>query len=162
MPDLLQSAKLFEVGAKLQTASSCMSKCAQGLELDEKDRDILKWAGNFLARVDWTSELEAEAGDGGGLTVSATNTRPKFYASLLKIGPKFSEVGIDPEEKIYEFLKSVYSLLISGGTNGTKIPTARLELVSELLHTLSQNIMVELSNNMLPRRRALLSVGESF
>jgi len=162
MPDLLQSAKLFEVGAKLQTASSCMSKCAQGLELDEKDREILKWAGSFLAQVDWTSEIGVETGDGGGLSVSATNTRPKFYASLLKIGPKFSEVGITPEKNIYKFLKSVYSLLISGGTNGTKIPTDQLELVSELLHTLSQNIMVDLSNNMLPTRHTLLSVGESF
>lgn len=162
MPDLLQSAKLFEVGAKLQTASSCVDKFAQDVRLEEEDRDVLKWAGGFLARVDWTSEIESEAGEGGGLTVSATNTRPKFYASLLKIGPKFSEVGIDSEEKVYEFLKTVYRFLISGGTNGTNIPRVQLELVSELLHILSQNIIVDLSNNMLPERRTLLSVGESF
>ena len=162
MSDLLQSAKLFEVGAKLQTASSCVGKFAQGLDLEKKDRDVLKWAGGFLARVDWTSEIEAEAGGGGGLTVSATNTRPKFYASLLKIGPKFSKVGIDPEQKIYEFLKEVYRFLISGGTNGADIPPEQLKLVSELLHILSQNIMVDLSNNMLPARRTLLSIGESF
>ena len=162
MPDLLQSAKLFEVGVKLQTASNCISKCAQGLELDEKDRDILKWAGNFLAQVDWTSDIEVETSEGGGLTVSATNTRPKFYASLLKIGPKFLEAGIDSEKDTYEFLKSVYSLLMSGGTNGIVVNSSRLELVSELLHILSQNIMVDLSNNMLPLRPTLLSVGESF
>jgi len=162
MPDLLQSAKLFEVGAKLQTASSCIGKFAHGDALDENERDIFKWAGTFLARVDWTSEIQAEIGEGGGLTVSATNTRPKFYASLIKIGPKFSDVGIDSEEKVYEFLKAVYRLLMSGGVQETDISPDQLELVRELLHILSQNIMVELSNNMLPRRRALLTIGESF
>ena len=162
MPDLLQSAKLFEVGARLQTASSCVGKFAHGDKLDEKDQDMFKWAGSFLARVDWTSEIPAETGEGGGLTVSATNARPKFYASLIKIGPKFTEVGIDSEEKVYDFLKAVYRLLMSGGTQETDIPANRLELVRELLHLLSQNIMVDLSNNMLPRRRSLLSVGESF
>lgn len=162
MPDLLQSAKLFEVSTKLQTASSCVDKFAQGVELDQKEQDIFKWAGSFLARVDWTSEIPVESGAEGGLTVSATNTRPKFYASLIKIGPKFSEVGIDSEEKVYEFLKAVYKLLMSGGTQETDIPANRLELARELLHILSLNIMVDLSNNMLPRRRALLTIGESF
>ncbi|MFH1370612.1 MAG: hypothetical protein ABII09_04930 [Planctomycetota bacterium] len=162
MTDLLQSAKLFEIGAKLQTASSCVGKFARVRELDEKEQDIFKWAGSFLARVDWISEIQAESGEGGGLTVSATNARPKFYASLIEIGPKFSEVGIDSEEKVYEFLKTVYRFLMSGGTQGTDIPPSQLELVSDLLHILSQNIMVDLSNNMLPRRRTLLSIGESF
>lgn len=162
MPDLLQSAKLFEVGAKLQTASSCVGKFAQGLVLEEKDQNILKWAGGFLSRVDWTSEIDSEAGEVSGLTVSATNTRPKFYASLLKISPKFSKVGIDSEQEVYKFLKAVYSFLISGGTNVTSLTHDQLELVCELLHTLSQNIIVDLSNNMLPKRRSLLSIGESF
>lgn len=162
MPDLLQSAKLFEVGTKLQTASSCVGKFAHGDELDEKERDMFKWAGSFLARVDWTSEIPAETSEGGGLTVSATNARPKFYASLIKIGPKFTEIGIDSDEKIYDFLKAVYRLLMSGGAEDTDIPSDQLELVRELLHILSQNIMVDLSNNMLPRRRTLVSVGESF
>ena len=162
MPDLLQSAKLFEVSTKLQTASSCVDKFEQGVELDQKEQDIFKWTGSFLARVDWTSEIPVESGAEGGLTVSVTNTRPKFYASLMKIGPKFREVGIDSEQGVYEFLKTVYSFLLSGGTKQTDIPPERLELVRELLHILSLNIMVDLSNNMLPRRRALLTIGESF
>jgi len=162
MPDLLQSAKLFEVSTKLQTASSCVGKFAQGRKLDEKEQDIFKWAGSFLAQVDWTSEIQTESGVHGGLTVSATNARPKFYASLMKIGPKFRQVGIDSEEEVYQFLKAVYQLLLSGGTQQTDIPANRLYLACELLHTLSQNIMVDLSNNMLPRRRALLTIGESF
>lgn len=162
MPDLLQSAKLFEVSTRLQTASSCVAKFARGAGLDQKEQDIFKWAGSFLARVDWTSEIPVESGAEGGLTVSATNTRPKFYASLIKIGPKFRQVGIDSEQGIYKFLKTVYSFLLSGGTEPTDIPPERLELARELLHILSLNIMVDLSNNMLPRRRALLTIGESF
>jgi hypothetical protein len=161
MPDLLQSAKLFEVSTRLQTASSCIGKLAQGLELDERDQDIFKWVGTFLAQVDWTSGIEAESGVEGGLTVSATNARPKFYASLIKIGPKFRQVGVDSEEKVYQFLKAVYQLLMSGGTQSKDIPSERLELARELLHILSQNITVDLSNNMLPRRQVLVTIGES-
>jgi len=162
MPDLLQSARLFEVSTKLQTASSCMGKFAQGGKLDQKEQDIFKWAGSFLVQVDWTSEIQAESGADGGLTVSATNTRPKFYASLIKIGPKLQGVGIDSEEKVSQFLNNIYRLLISGGTEAVKIPSEQLELVRELLHILSLNIMVDLSNNMLPRRRTLSTIGESF
>ncbi|MCK4790995.1 MAG: hypothetical protein KAV87_45100 [Desulfobacteraceae bacterium] len=162
MPDLLQSAKLFEVSTRLQTASSCVNRFAKGTKLSPQEKNAFKWAGNFLAHVDWTSEIQAESGEEGGLTVSASNARPKFYASLFKIGPKLQQVGIDSEEKVHQFLKAVYQLLMSGGTQTTDIPSERLELVGELLHILSLNIMVELSNNMLPRRRTLLSVGESF
>ena len=162
MPDLLQSAKLFDVGTRLQTASSCVSKFAKGVTLDENEQGTFKWAGSFLAQVDWTSEIEAEPGEGGGLTVSATNTRPKFYASLLKIGPEFRKLGIDSEEEIGQFLSGIYRLLLSGGNERTELPYEQLRLASKLLHILSLNIMVDISNNMLPRRRALLSIGESF
>jgi hypothetical protein len=161
MPDLLQSAKLFEVSTKLQTASSCVVKFAQGRALDEKEQDIFKWAGSFLTQVDWTSKIKAESGVEGGLTVSATNARPKFYASLIKMGPKLRQVGMDSEEKVYQFLTAVYQFLLSGGAPSEPIPIERLELVRELLHTLSQNITVDLSNNMLPRRQVLVTIGES-
>ena len=162
MPDLLQSARLFEVSTKLQTASSCIGKFAQGGKLDQKEKDIFKWAGSFLVKVDWTSEIQAESGADGGLTVSATNTRPKFYSSLIKIGPKLQEIGIDSKEKISKFLNEIYRLLISGGTEAANISSEQLELVRELLHILSLNIMVDLSNNMLPRQRTLSTIGESF
>lgn len=162
MPDLLQSAKLFEISTKLQTASSCVGKFAQGLELGSEEQNVFRWAGSFLAQVDWASEIQAEGGAEGGLTVSATNARPKFYASLMKIGPKFRGIGISSDQKVCRFLNSVYRLLLSGGTEGTDLPNNQLELARELLHILSQSIMVELSNNMLPSRRTLLTIGESF
>jgi len=162
MPDLLQSAKLFEVSTRLQTASSSLGKIVKGLDLDEKESDIFRWAGSFLTQVDWTSEIHAQGSVDGGLTVSASNTRPKFYASLRKIGPKFRQIGIDSEKEVCKFLSVAYKLLLSGGTEPRDIPIPQIELMSELLHVLSQNIMVDLSNNMLPRRRSLLTIGESF
>jgi len=162
MPDLLQSARLFEVSTRLQTASSCVNKFAKGTKLNPQEEDAFKWAGNFLAHVDWTSEIPVESGVEGGLTVSASNARPKFYASLLKIGPELQELGIDSEKEVRAFLGAVYRLLMSGGTETANISSDRLELVGELLHILSLNIMVDLSNNMLPRRQALLTIGESF
>ena len=116
MADLLQTARLFEVGTRLQTAASNLMSVAQG---GAPDSSALRWAGDFLLRVDWTSGAAAKAGIDGGLAVSATNARPKFYASLVRIGPKFREVGIDSEEQIYSFLKAVYRFLQSGGS-GTK------------------------------------------
>jgi len=162
MPDLLQSAKLFEVSTRLQTASSCVNRFAKGTKLSPQEEDAFKWAGNFLAHVDWTSEIQTESGVEGGLTVSASNARPKFYASLIKIGPKLRELGIDSDKEVRAFLGAVYRLLMSGGTETANISSDRLELVGELLHILSLNIMVELSNNMLPKRRTLLTVGERF
>ena len=79
----------------------------------------------------------------------------------MKIGPKFQDLGIESEEKIYEFLKGLYKLLLSGGTETHDLREGRLHLASELLHLLSQSIMVDLSNNGLPRRQTLLTVGES-
>ena len=162
MPDLLQSARLFEVSTRLQTASSCVNKFTKGIKLSPQEEGALKWAGNFLAHVDWTSGIPAESGVEGGLTVSASNTRPKFYASLLKIGPKLQKLGIDSEKEVRAFLGTVYILLMSGGTETANISSDRLELVGELLHILSLNIIVDLSNNMLPKRRTLLTVGERF
>jgi hypothetical protein len=157
MADLLQTARLFEVGTRLQTAASNLMSVAQG---GAPDSSALRWAGDFLLRVDWTSGAAAKAGIDGGLAVSATNARPKFYASLVRIGPKFREVGIDSEEQIYSFLKAVYRFLQSGGSGTKDSPPERLKLAGEFLHMLSQSIMVDLSNNGLPKRKPVLTLGE--
>ena len=141
MLDILQSAKLFEVSTKLQTASSCIGKIAQGNKLNEKEQDIFKWAGSFLAQVDWTSGIQTESGGvEGSFTVSASKARPKFYAALIKIIPKLRESGLDSEEKVGSFLKTVYVFLMSGGTYSIDIPLEQLALARELLHILSLSL----------------------
>jgi len=158
MADLLQSARLFEVGTRLQTASSNLREIARG---DAARPDALKWAGDFLARVDWTSGIESKSRVDGGLAVSATNTRPKFYASLVKIGPKFRQMGIDSERQVYNFLGAVYRCLQSGGSETCDMKPEYFALASDLLHVLSESIMVDLCNNGLPRREQVLSFGVS-
>jgi len=159
MADLLQSAKLFEVGTRLQTASSSLLKVARG---DRPEPDALKWAGDFLTRVDWSSGVTSDESVDGGLAVSAANTRPKFYASLVRIGPKFQQMGIESEAQVYDFLKAVYRCLQSGGTEKSDMNSEYFALASELLHVLSESIMVDLCNNGLPRRERVLTLGESM
>ena len=158
MADLLQSARLFGVGTKLQTASSSLREVARGAK---PEPDALKWAGDFLARVDWASGIESSGSVDGGLAVSAANTRPKFYASLVKIGPKFQEMGMNSEKEVYDFLKAVYYCLQSGGTDTRDMESKHLSLASELLHVLSESIMVDLCNNGLPKHERVLTFGES-
>lgn len=159
MADLLQSARLFEVGTRLQTASSSLMEVARG---GKPEHDALKWAGDFLARVDWTSDIKTEESIDGGLAVSAANTRPKFYASLVKIGPKFQKMGMGSERQVCEFLKAVYRCLQSGGTETGEMKSEYFTLASELLHLLSESIMVDLCNNGLPRRESVLTIGEAI
>jgi hypothetical protein len=157
MADLLQTARLFEVGTRLQTASSNLVKIAQG---STPDIGALKWAGSFLCQVDWTSGIGSQPGMDGGLTAAATNTRPKFFAALLRIQGKFREVGIDSDERVYGFLKAIYRCLESGGIERDDLKAEHFMLAGELLHVLSRSIMVELSHNGLPKREPVLSIGE--
>jgi len=157
MADLLQTARLFEVGTRLQTAAANLMSVAQG---GKPDSNALKWAGDFLLRVDWNSNAMPKGGVDGGLAVSATSARPKFYASLVRIGPKLGQVGIRSEEQVYDFLRSIYGFLQSGGSQVLDLSADHFKLASEFLHILSQSIMVDLSNNGLPRRRSVLALGE--
>ena len=160
MSDLLQTARLFEVSTKLQSTSSLINRYAEGYPLDSNGRKIFQWAGSFLTRVDWNSDIEAEPGVGGGLTVSATSTRPKFYESLLKIAPKLNEVGIQSETDVQKFLGGLYKLLISEGKKRNGLQKSHLKVAGELLHVLSKSIIVELNNNGLPKRTTNLSIGD--
>jgi len=159
MADLLQTARLFEVGTRLQTASSSLVRIAQGVA---PDAGALKWAGNFLSQVDWTSGtgVGTQAGIDGGLAAAATNTRPKFFAALLRIQSKFKEVGINSDEEVYSFLKAMYRYLESGGVEQDDLKAEHFMLAGELLRVLSRSIMVELSHNGLPKREPILSIGK--
>jgi hypothetical protein len=157
MADLLQTARLFEIGTRLQTASSNLVRIAQG---SAPDAGALKWAGGFLCQVDWTSGIGSQPGMDGGLAAAATNTRPKFFAALLRIQSRFKELGIDSDDRIYNFLKAIYRCLESGGVEKDDLRAEHFMVAGELLHVLSRSIMVELSNNGLPKREPILSIGE--
>jgi hypothetical protein len=155
MSDLLQSAKLFEVSVRLTDASNCL-RTIEDNEPDLSCQESLKWAGRFLTEVDWNSGVTNQ-GIEGGLAVSATSARPKFYAAINRIAPRFKDVGINSENDLSAYFKRVYSLLNSGGTQ-EDLGTEELRLFEDLLYLLSQSITVELSNNGLPRNPSFLSV----
>jgi hypothetical protein len=131
-------------------------------EGDVPNADALRWAGDFLSQVDWTSGLGSQPGIDGGLTAAATNTRPKFFAALLRIQDQFQEIGITSDENVDGFLRATYKCLKSGGTDRDDLKAEHLRLAGELLQVLSRSIMVELSNNGLPKRGPILSAGESI
>lgn len=159
MTDLLQSARLFEVSTRIQSTSTWLFEFAEGKKLDAQGKSSFKWAGRFLTKVDWTSGITTETSIEGGLAFSATNTRPKFYASLVKTAPDFQAIGIDSEKKLNLFLSGLYRVLIAEGEDSTSLDENHLKIASKFLHVLSESIIVELSNNGLPRQQTFSSVG---
>ncbi len=143
MPDLLQSARMFEASSKMQSACAYLQALADGKSLDEKSKNTLKWVGKLLPEMDWDYTEAENKRDSNKMAFEATSARPAFYASLVKLDHEFNEAGLDKREKVSEFLKSFYELLLSGGTDeklrkelsGTKLGIAS-KLLSELAHSI--------------------------
>ena len=162
MSDLMQSARVFEASARLQSASKSLADLADGKHLDHPGREALEWAGKFLPRLDWSSDMPAERGIGGGLAVQATSARPTFYASLLRIRPQFEEAAVRTPKELVSFLKQLYQLLSSGGLakdGENSLQPHLMPLGAILLHELSQGLLKQLGNNGLPRRHQVLVQG---
>ena len=158
MTDLLQSARLFEVSTRLQSASSCLLRSAENNELSDHGKESLEWAGILLTNMDWSSGISSSTSVEGGLSFSATDTRPKFYASLMKIAPDFMAIGIDTEDKLYQFLSKLYKFLAQKEKQ-ISLNKEELKVAGKLLQVLSESIIVELSNNGLPKEHTDLTVG---
>jgi hypothetical protein len=156
MTDLLQAARLFEVSSKLSDASAAMDRLARGQGPSGTDKDTFCWAGHLLEQVDWLSGAKAGSSPQGALAVDATATRPTFYASLVQIAPDFSEAGINQESEVYDFLREVYGLLVSGGSQ--QVLPAHVRLGARFLHVLSNGLLVQLSNNGLPKTPTTLTL----
>jgi len=159
MADLLKSTRLLEVSSHLQLAASSLRSLAQGRSPDRLGQDSLKWAGHFLPQVDWNSKVQPTPGIGGGLAVQATATRPTFYSALIRIAPDFQRAGMTSQKAVFDFLDALYRVLNSGGNSAKSLPSEKLNLGAELLHTLSQTLVAELSNNGLPRQPVRLTTG---
>ncbi|HUW82538.1 MAG TPA: hypothetical protein VMZ31_07020 [Phycisphaerae bacterium] len=157
MADLLQSSRLFRVSSKLQSASTSLSKLAEGGTLEVKDHDALTWAGEFLAEVDWTYESTTKSGLDRGSALQATSARPYFYRALMKVDPdEFTRAGVETEEQLRGFLQNVYGTLQSAG-NELHLSREQLELASQVLSVIARSILAQLNNNGLPRRPVQLT-----
>jgi hypothetical protein len=159
MSDLLRSIRVLEVSSRLQSAASSLAALAQGTGPDATGRDALKWTGDLLAQIDWPTKVPTKPGVGGGLAVHATAASPSFYASLIEAVPAFALVGITSQEDIFQFLGALYETLESGGTKTHKLAPKQLTLASELLESISESLVAQLSNNGLPKQPTRLPVG---
>jgi len=158
MTDLLQAARLFEVSSKLADASAAMDRLARGQGPSNTDKETFRWAGQLLEQVDWVCGVKPAASPQGALAVEATATRPTFYASLVQIAPDFSKAGLNQESQVYEFLREVYKLFVSGGEGSGRMSAERVQLGARFLHVLSNGLLVRLSNNGLPKTPTTLTL----
>jgi hypothetical protein len=159
MSDLLQSAQLFEVSSRLQSASTSLSALADGRQLDDAQKNALRWAGAFLSQVDWASRAQSRESIVDRFAVQATAARPTFYEALVSLFPDFRRLGIASPERVTGFLSKLYTVLLEGGDKALGIKSDRLRLAAELLEWLSQSMLDQLTDNGVPKETPLLSSG---
>jgi hypothetical protein len=116
---------------------------------DAVAQDALRWAGNFLVTVDW--EHGPASGGAASMTdsfaVQATTARPAFYASLLKVAPKFKNHGLVNRDSMVNFFRILYGVLSTGGTLEEDVQKPQLELGATLLHELSSGLLLMISQD---------------
>jgi hypothetical protein len=159
MEDMSLTSRLFRTSSKLHFASDLLPKLSEGCSMVEDEMAALKWAGSFLCEMDWSSQVPKEQNVGGGLILQATSVRPTFYSCLLRIAPLLREAGLETEEQVVDFLSSLYRNLLSPGSPGRghkKLNSTESKLGALLLHEIAETILVQLSNNGLPRVSASL------
>ena len=158
MTDLMQSAQLLQTSSRFQSAAESLSALGDGSTVGESAADNLRWAGTFLRHVDWQSEVLPASSPQGSLALQATAARPTFYAAVVKLAPEFTREDIHSEDEVYRFLRSVYDVLTSGGSNASAVPGPHLKLGAKFLHMLSKSLLVQLSNNGLPKQRVRMTL----
>jgi hypothetical protein len=148
MPELEQSARLFQASARLQRASNALERLASQEEPNEQTIKVLKWAREFLTEVD----LEAgSSGVSGALAVEATTARPTYYMSITRLRPYFEEAGVRSRSDFITFLAGLFSVLLAGGrppkpsVGAAVAPTSpdRVRLGARLLRELSSGLLAQ-------------------
>jgi hypothetical protein len=158
MEDLAESSRIFEASSLLQTAATALQKIEHLQAIRPSEKEALKWVGNFLPQVDWLAGPEIRASVSGDFSVQATYVRPSFYAALNKLEHHLKKAGIKQGQHVVSFLSDLYKFLQSGGSENDLKLKSKLGLASTLLQELSMGLLVELTNNGLPREEVLLTV----
>jgi hypothetical protein len=163
MADLIESSRLFDASCRLDSAATILNKLSEGRPPTPKDREALVWAGSFLNQVDWTAGSSNGAGVVGNLAVQATAVRPTFYAALISLQRRLIDEGLTHEKEVIDFLRRLYQLLKKGGSSNKAkpLPAEKLRLASVFLHELSQRLLIQLTDNGVPRDNELL-LGNSM
>jgi len=163
--ELTDASHLFEASSRLDSAATILNKLSNGKAATPADRIILEWTGRFLNQVDWTAGSSAHSGSVAHLTVQATAVRPTFYAALIGIERRLREAGLKQEKEVTDFLRMLYRFLIKRGSQGKSkqfLPAEKLQLASAFLRELSKGLLVQLTDNGLPRENELLVGSTSF
>ena len=93
------------------------------------------------------------------MAVQAASARPSFYAAILRIAPDLESAGITREDALRDFLNAIYQVLGSGGAEKPALLPERVKLGAKLLHVLSQTLLVQLTNNGVPRQPMQITIG---
>lgn len=162
MEDLGLVAELFKTSSTLQRAAASLEKIFSGqAEIANGEKATLKWAGQFLHTVDWGAKQQTSSQIGGSLALQlqATSVRPTFYSCLFRIAPQLQEAGLKSEDDLTTFLNSLYLNLLSAGESGRKhkkLTPEESKLGALLLYEIAESILVQISNNGLPRSTTTL------
>ena len=98
--DFKEYTELFCASTRLQSVAIGLREIIEGQE--NAERGNFEWGANMLGQMDWNSKhfLKRENPE---LCVIATELRPKFYETILKLGIPFNKSF---SERIYETLRS--------------------------------------------------------
>lgn len=151
MRSLLETSEIFEASSKLQAAATALAAISERAAIRDADRENLKWCGNFLQEVDWSTHTPGAAAGCGNLAVQATEVRPSFYATLLNARRLFLDAGVR-ENEIQAFLAKTYEFLSSAETmNGCDV--RQLKLAAIFLDKVAADLLMRLTANGVPLER---------
>ena len=157
--DMAMTAKLFVTSSKLHHASLTLAKLARREGISGEEKKQLREVGSFLREMDWSSPVSKAQRVAGGFGVHATTIRPTFYSCLFRIAPKLLEQGLRTDIQVMHFLTEFYRNLHSPGSPGKghrNLSAEEWTLGALLLHEIAESLMVQLSNNGLPRQSTSL------
>ena len=144
--DLHASATMFEASSWLQSASTALLELVRGNRPDSSAQSAMQWAGSFLLTMDWEHGRHAATAS-DSLAMQATAARPTFYATLMKIGPLFKDLGFGSRNELMQFYRSLYEVLSEGGESAEDLDARQLRAGAVLLHELSAGLLLLISQD---------------
>lgn len=127
-------AKLFEASSRFQTVASELLKIINNPELTCDESKTFDWVANLLGQIDWDSEPYKQE-TFTGLTVLATELRPLFYQSLVRLDINSGRF----------FLDRVYDALKTYGKN-CQLSANELNQAQQLFQCMATDILVQFSH----------------
>lgn len=146
MSNIFESSDLFEASIRFENAAVLLAELADNpSEIDDQERETLKWAGELLETADWDNARNRTNRVSPSVASAATSIRPFFYNVLLDTRDDFKKANLTDQTAMRTFFSNLYDLL-SGSRRADEIQLD-LRLASVFLHKLSDGLLVEVSGN---------------